>query len=143
MTRLLAAIPHGHSSPVLENSVFELTDGLTCKKLVLRHIQRLGASTLPESPAAKPGFRRFGPSGATRKNRHDESANESTDVRACQISTALNSVVLSLASNRPSVDVFTCSHVDVLLVDLLLIFLQDIEHGFRQQRLDRAVLFHG
>ena len=120
-----------------------MTDGLTCEKLAFARLPSFWLINPSESPAAKPGFRRFGPSGATRENRHDESADESTDARACQISSALKSVVLSLASNRLGVGVFTRSLVDVLLVDLLLIFLQDIEHGFRQQRLDRAVLLHG
>ena len=48
---------------------------------------------LSESPAAKPGFRRFGPSGATRYDRHDESANEFADTKACQIPIALGSVL--------------------------------------------------
>ena len=60
--------------------------------------QNAGASPqirLSESPAAKPGFRRFGPSGATRYDRHDESANKSADTEACQIPMLLGSALYS------------------------------------------------
>jgi hypothetical protein len=90
--RLLAAIPHGHSSPVLENSVFELTSRPICGRLFLRQNTGLVPQIrLSESPAAKPGFRRFGPSGATRYDRRDESANKSADTEACQIPMLLGS----------------------------------------------------
>src|SRR3546814_1973330 len=63
--RLLAAIPHGHSSPVLENSVFELTSRPICGRLFLLENTGFPPIRLSESPAAKPGFRRFGLSDAT------------------------------------------------------------------------------
>jgi len=108
--RLLAAIPHGQSSPVLENSVFELTCRLTCGSLVLAiETGRLPPIRLSESPAAKPGFRRFGPSGATRYDRHGESANEFADTKACQILMSLES---ALYNARTIGELFTCSHMD-------------------------------
>ncbi|MDO9489321.1 MAG: hypothetical protein Q7J32_13185 [Sphingomonadaceae bacterium] len=63
---------------------------------------------LSESPAAKPGFRRFGPSGATRYDRHGESANVSADTKACQIPMSLGSALYNAGAIG---QVFTCSHI--------------------------------
>lgn len=61
------------------------------------HTGRLPPIRLIESPAAKPGFRRFGPSGATRYDRHGESANEFADTKACQIIEVIGRRVLTQA----------------------------------------------
>ncbi len=98
---------------------------------------------LSESPAAKPGFRRFGPSGATHYDRHDESANKSADIEACQIPMLLGSALYNTGAIGY---MFTCSHIHTWTCSLLnglIVFLENVEDCFGQHRLDRAVLFNG